>query len=422
MLKAYKYRIYPTKSQIELIEKHFGCARFVYNYFLDFRQKEYAKGKKVGYSVTQAELTKLKKLDEYKWLNEVGSQSLQMALRNLDNAFTRFFKKDSGYPKYKSKKHSYQNFTAPQNIKIANNRVYLPKFTKDGIKLKYHREIPKNATLKQATISRHNNQYFVSILVDDNIPIPKPIKAKNAVGLDMGIENFIITSDRVLYPNQKHFIKAQKRLKKLQRKLSKKQKGSKNREKAKLRVQKLHTKVSNQRRDYLHKISDEITNQYDIICVETLNVKGMIRNKYLSKSIADVAWSEFIRQLEYKTKYRGKTLLKIDKWFPSSQICSNCGVNNGKKPLHIRKWTCKECGITHQRDINASINIRNYGLGQIDNRCNAMKSRSKARTNTAGTVGIEACGVPSDGVTTSYGVVASYGSVKQEAQSSLAIG
>ena len=247
-------------------------------------------------------------------------------------------------------------------------------------------------------------------MVDDNIPIPKPIKAKNAVGLDMGIENFIITSDGVLYPNQKHFIKSQKRLKRLQRRLSKKQKGSKNREKAKLKVQKLHTKVSNQRRDYLHKISDEITNQYDIICVETLNVKGMIRNRHLSKSIADVAWSEFIRQLEYKTKWRGKTLLKIDKWFPSSQICSNCGANSGKKPLHIRKWTCKECGTTHQRDINASINIRNYGLGQIDNR------------NTAGTVGIQACGVPSDGVTTSYGVVASYGSVKQEAQSSLAIG
>jgi putative transposase len=410
MLKGYKYRIYPTKSQIELIEKHFGCARFVYNYFLDFRQKEYVKGRKVGYSITQAELTKLKKLDEYKWLNEVGSQSLQMALRALDNSYQKFFKKQGGYPKYKSKKNTYQSFTAPQNIKIANNRVYLPKFTKDGIKIKYHREIPKNATFKQAIVSRHNNQYFVSILVDDNIPIPKPIKAKNAVGLDMGIENFIIRSDGVLYPNQKYFIKSQKKLLKLQRRLSKKQKGSNNREKVKLKVQKLHTKVSNQRRDYLHKISNEITNQYDIICVETLNVKGMVRNKYLAKSIADVAWSEFIRQLEYKSQWKGKTILKIDKWFPSSQICSQCGANSGKKPLHIRKWTCKECGYIHNRDINAAINIRNYGLGQIDNR------------NTAGTVGIQACGVPSDGATTSYGVVASYGSMKQEAQSSLAIG
>ena len=383
MLKAYKYRIYPTKTQITLIEKHFGSTRFLYNYFLDYRQKEYAKGnKKVGYIITQAELTKLKKLDEYKWLNECGSQSLQMALRDLDSAFTRFFKKQGGYPKYKTKKHTHQSFTAPQNIKVANNRVYLPKFTKDGLKVKLHRDILENATLKQATISRQNNQYFVSILVDDKIPIPKPIKAKTAVGLDMGITDLIITSDGKKYENKKYFIKSQKRLKKLQRRLSKKQKGSKNRQKAKLRVQKLHTKVTNQRKDYLHKISNEITNQYDIICLETLNIKGMIRNKHLSKSITDVAWSEFMRQLEYKASWRGKTIIKIDKWFPSSQICSYCGANTGKKPLNIRKFDCPHCNTKDiDRDVNASINIRNYGLGQVDNR------------NTVGTIGIQACGV-----------------------------
>jgi putative transposase len=378
VLKAYKYRIYPTKAQKTLIEKHFGSTRFLYNYFLDYRQKEYAKGnKKVGYMITQAELTKLKKLDEYKWLNECGSQALQMALRNLDSAFTRFFKKQGSYPKYKSKKHTHQSFTAPQNIKVANNRVYLPKFTKDGLKVKLHRQIPDNATLKQATISRQNNQYFISILIDDTIAIPKPTKAKNAVGLDMGISDLIITSDGKKYENKKYFIKSQKRLKKLQRRLSKKQKGSNNRQKAKLKVQKLHTKVTNQRTDYLHKISNEITNQYDIICLETLNVKGMIRNKHLSKSIADVAWSEFIRQLEYKASWRGKTVIKIDKWFPSSQICSYCGANTGKKPLNIRKFDCPQCGKKDiDRDINASINIRNYGLGQLDNR------------NTVGTIGI----------------------------------
>jgi len=378
VLKAYKYRIYPTKIQKTLIEKHFGSTRFLYNFFLDYRQKEYAKGnKKVGYMITQAELTKLKKLDEYKWLNECGSQALQMALRNLDSAFTRFFKKQGSYPKYKSKKHTHQSFTAPQNIKVANNRVYLPKFTKDGLKVKLHRQIPDNATLKQATISRQNNQYFISILIDDTIAIPKPTKAKNAVGLDMGISDLIITSDGKKYENKKYFIKSQKRLKKLQRRLSKKQKGSNNRQKAKLKVQKLHTKVTNQRTDYLHKISNEITNQYDIICLETLNVKGMIRNKHLSKSIADVAWSEFIRQLEYKASWRGKTVIKIDKWFPSSQICSYCGANTGKKPLNIRKFDCPQCGKKDiDRDINASINIRNYGLGQLDNR------------NTVGTIGI----------------------------------
>ena len=378
MLKAYKYRIYPTKIQKTLIEKHFGSTRFLYNYFLDYRQKEYAKGnKKVGYMITQSELTKLKKLDEYKWLNECGSQSLQMALRDLDSAFTKFFKKQGGYPKYKSKKHTHQSFTAPQNIKVANNRVYLPKFTKDGLKVKLHRQIPNNAILKQATISRQNNQYFISILVEDNISIPKPTKAKTAVGLDMGITDLIITSDGKKYENEKYFIKSQKRLKKLQRRLSKKQKGSNNRQKAKLKVQKVHTKVTNQRKDYLHKISNEITNQYDIICLETLNVKGMIRNKHLSKSIVDVAWSEFIRQFEYKAKWRGKTIIKIDKWFPSSQICSYCGANTGKKPLNIRKFNCPICGEKDiDRDINASINVRNYGLGQLDNR------------NTVGTIGI----------------------------------
>ena len=378
MLKAYKYRIYPTKTQITLIEKHFGSTRFLYNYFLDYRQKEYAKGnKKVSYNITQAELTQLKKLEEYKWLNECGSQSLQMSLRSLDNAFGKFFKKQSGYPKFKSKKHTHQSFTAPQNIKVANNKVYLPKFTKDGLKAKVHREIPKEATLKQATISRQNNQYFISILIDDNISIPKPTKAKTAVGLDMGITHHIITSDGVKYPNNRHYNKSQKKLLKLQRRLSKKQKGSNNRQKAKLRVQKLHTKVTNQRKDNLHKISNEITNQYDIICLETLNVKGMIKNHKLAKSIADVAWSEFMRQLEYKAEWKGKTIIKIDKWFPSSQICSYCGASTGKKPLNIRGFDCSHCKKKDiDRDVNASVNIKNYGLGQLDNR------------NTVGTIEI----------------------------------
>jgi len=378
VLKAYKYRIYPTKTQITLIEKHFGSTRFLYNYFLDYRQKEYAKGnKKVSYNITQAELTQLKKLEEYKWLNECGSQSLQMSLRSLDNAFGKFFKKQSGYPKFKSKKHTHQSFTAPQNIKVANNKVYLPKFTKDGLKAKLHREIPKEATLKQATISRQNNQYFISILIDDNISIPKPTKAKTAVGLDMGITHHIITSDGVKYPNNRHYNKSQKKLLKLQRRLSKKQKGSNNRQKAKLRVQKLHTKVTNQRKDNLHKISNEITNQYDIICLETLNVKGMIKNHKLAKSIADVAWSEFMRQLEYKAEWKGKTIIKIDKWFPSSQICSYCGASTGKKPLNIREFDCPHCKKKDiDRDVNASVNIKNYGLGQLDNR------------NTVGTIEI----------------------------------
>ena len=412
MLKAFKYRIYPTKTQIQLIEKHFGSTRFLYNYFLDYRQKEYAKGQKVNYMTTQLKLTELKKLKDYEWLNECGSQSLQMALRELDNSYQRFFKQLGGYPKFKSKKNNHQSFTAPQNIKIENNKTYLPKFTKDGIKTKFHREIPKDAILKQATISRTNNQYFISILVDDNIPTPKPIKAKNAVGLDVGTETLITTSDYVKYPNLRHTKKYEQKLKKLQKALSKKQhsrkKGdttpkSNNYLKQLKKVQKLHTKIYNSRKDYLHKISSEITNQYDIICLESLNIKGMVKNKRLSKSISDVAWSEFMRQLEYKATWKGKTIIKISKWFPSSQICSNCGSSTGKKPLHIRKFDCPECNTKNiDRDINASINIRNYGLGQTDNR------------NSAGTVDY-ACGVSSSGVTTSYGIVTSYDTMKQEA-------
>ena len=419
MLKAFKYRIYPTKTQIQLIEKHFGSTRFLYNYFLDYRQKEYAKGQKVNYMTTQGKLTELKSQKEYEWLNECGSQSLQMALRELDNSYQRFFKQLGGYPNFKSKKNNHQSFTAPQNIKIENNKTYLPKFTKDGIKTKFHREIPKDAILKQATISRTNNQYFISILVDDNIPTPKPIKAKNAVGLDVGTETLITTSDYVKYPNLRHTKKYEQKLKKLQKALSKKQhsrkKGdttpkSNNYLKQLKKVQKLHTKIYNSRKDYLHKISSEITNQYDIICLESLNIKGMVKNKRLSKSISDVAWSEFMRQLEYKATWKGKTIIKISKWFPSSQICSNCGSSTGKKPLRVRKFDCPHCNTKNlDRDVNASINIRNYGLGQTDNR------------NSAGTVDY-ACGVSSSGVTTSYGIVTSYDTVKQEAQSSLAIG
>ena len=220
-------------------------------------------------------------------MNECGSQSLQMALRELDNSYQRFFKQLGGYPNFKSKKNNHQSFTAPQNIKIENNKTYLPKFIKDGIKTKFHRDIPKDAILKQATISRTNNQYFISILVDDNIPTPKPIKAKNAVGLDVGTETLITTSDYVKYPNLRHTKKYEQKLKKIQKALSKKQhsrkKGdttpkSNNYLKQLKKVQKLHTKIYNSRKDYLHKISNEITNQYDIICLESLNIKGMVKN------------------------------------------------------------------------------------------------------------------------------------------------
>lgn len=408
MLKAYKYRIYPNMEQKELMEKHFGCTRKVYNIFLDYRQKEYAKGNKINYLTTQKQLTNLKKQEEFSYLKECSSQSLQMALRDLDNAFANFFRKTGRYPRFKSKKDNHHSFTVPQNIVVGDKKLIFPKFL-SGVRIKLHREIPENTELKRVTISRVQDRYFASILVDDLQEKPKPIKAKKAIGLDMGIENFIISSDGVKFENKRYFDKSSKTLAKLQRRLSKKKKGSNNRLKAIAKVQKLHTKISNQRSDYLHKISHEIINHNDIICVESLNVKGMIRNKKLAKHIGDVSWGKFIEQLAYKAEWNGKTLIKIDKWFPSSQLCCVCGSNTGKKPLHIRKFDCPECETKKiDRDVNAAINIRNYGLGQIDDRY------------TAGTVGIQACGVSSSG-TMSLDIV-SYDILKQEAQRSLAVG
>lgn len=402
MIKTYKFRIYPNKSQISLIEQHFGNCRVVYNYFLNFWQTEFKKGNKVNYYVVQKELTNLKKNAEYSWLNNSGSQSLQISLRHLDSAYTKFFRNQGGYPKYKSKKNLVQSFTAPQNINIEDKKLIIPKF-KDGIKIKQHRQFPKDSILKQATITKQCNQYYVSIMFDDGKDIPSKVKAKNAVGLDVGISDFVVTSDSKKYENKQFFVKSQKKLTRLQRRFSRKQKDSNNFKKFKLKIQKLHLHIKNQRQDYQHKISNEITNYYDIICVETLNVKYMLQNKYLSKSISDVSWSEFIRQLEYKSEYKGKTLVKIDKWFPSSQLCSKCGYNTGQKPLNIRKFKCPKCNTELDRDINAAINIRDFGYESLQNRY------------TTGTVEIQACGESIKQLE-----IILDDSLKQEAKSSLA--
>ena len=389
MYKATKFRLYPNNEQTILIEKHFGCARVVYNYFLDYRQKQFALGNKANYMITQKELTIIKKQEKYIWLNEVGSQSLQMALRNLDNAYTKFFKNTGKYPKFKSKKDSYQSFTAPQSISLSENKVHLPKFTK-GIKCKIHRGV--FGEIKQATISRYNGKYYVSILIDDKKELPTKVQPKNSVGLDMGLTDFIITSDGVKYANKRYFKKSQERLAKAQKSLSKKVKGSSNRKKAIAKVQNIHTKITNQRLDYLHKISNEITNQYDIVNVESLNIKGMVRNGRLSKAISDVSWGEFIRLLEYKCEWKGKHLVKIDKWFPSSQLCSDCGCSSGKKTLDIREWTCQGCGTIHDRDINAAKNINKYGVGSTLYACGI--SVSLKLSNDRNAVDVEA-GSPS---------------------------
>ena len=333
-----------------------------------------------------------------------------MSLRQLVTAFDNFFAKRAKYPNFKSKKNTKQSYAIPQNIKLNNNKVFIPKFT-EGIKAKIHRKLDKNCTIKQAFVSKVANEYYISISYENNKLLPKPKIIESAVGLDMGLANLIIRSDGVIYKNHKFLQDKENKLIKLQRQLSKKQKGSNNRAKAKLKVAKAHQKITRARNDYLHKISDEITSMYDFIAVENLNIKGLIKNKHLSKSIANASWSKFINLLSYKAENKGKTLMQIDKFFPSSQICSHCGSNTGKKPLHIRSFTCPYCHTKHDRDLNASINIRNYALGIIDDRYKIKLDKSRV-----GITQSYACGDSNGGVS-KYGYIldTSYLSMKQEA-------
>ena len=418
MLLAYKYRIYPTKADKILLAKHFGCCRFLYNHFLVYRKSEYEKGNKVSYYTTQKELTKMKAREEYSWLNEVSAQSLQMAIQQLDNAYKRFFRKQGGYPKFKSKHESIQNCSFPQDVRIKDGRVYLPKFAKNGIKAKFHRNIPERSSIKQATITKKNDKYYISISFDDNIPTPKPIIAQSSIGLDMGINSLIATSKDVKIANPRYTKKYARALKLASRHLDRKQhsrkKGdttpkSKRYLKQQAKVARIHEKIANSRSDYIYKITNEITNQYDVICIEDLNVKGMIKNLKLSKHIADVAWGELRRQLEYKSERKGKILIKVDRWLPSSQTCSSCLSPTGKKPLNIRKFTCPICGTTHDRDNNAAKIIEYFGLL-------IFFTLGYKHNLSAGTVDYTR-GEPSVGDGDSIPIVApsSHGSVKREA-------
>ncbi|MDK2920160.1 MAG: putative transposase [Candidatus Petromonas sp.] len=364
MNKAYKFRIYPNNKQIELIEKTFGCTRFVYNYFLNQRIEAYQlEGKSIGYTKQQNQLPKLKK--DLKWLKEVDSTSLQMSLRNLDRAFKNFFRdKNVGFPKFKSKKDSKKTYTinyVNNNIQIKKNRIKLPKLK--WVSAKVHRFV--EGRIINATISKSpTGKYFVSIITECEIE-PKR-KVKKNIGIDLGLSHFAIFSNGEKIDNPKHLKNTLDKLAKEQRKLSRKQKFSSNWYKQKYKVSKLHEKVKNQRQDFLHKLSKRIVDENQIIILEDLAVKNMMKNKRLSKGIADVSWYKFYSYLEYKSKWYGRTIHKIDRWFPSSKTCSNCGYIIENIPLSIRKWDCPNCqtkGI--DRDVNASINILRQGLKEI---------------------------------------------------------
>jgi putative transposase len=360
--KAYKYRIYPNKVQKELIQKTFGCTRYVYNYFLDMRIKEYENnGKSLSYGETSKLLTQLKQENE--WLKEPDKDSLQKSLKDLDMAYQRFFKSNSGFPKFKSKKDrnkSYRTSCTNNNIRFCNKHIKLPKL---GMIKTRDKQVPKGRILN-ATISQNpDGKYYVSLCCID-VEKPQYQKTNTNVGIDLGIKEFAIFSDGIKIDNPRFYEKSEKRLAKLQRELSRKSKGGSNWNKARIKVAKLQKHTSNQRNDFLHKLTTNIIRSYDIISIEDLDIKSMKEtdNTTRNKRVGDVSWSEFRRQLTYKSKWYGKDLVVVDRYYPSSQICHICKRKGGKKSTDIRYWTCPHCNSELDRDINASINILNEGL------------------------------------------------------------
>ena len=365
--KTYKYRLYPSKNQIETFDKYFGCVRFVYNRFLFKRKKQYQEtGKSDSYYGQAKALTLLKKNEDYSWLKEVNSQVLQCSLRHLESAYTNFFQGRTNFPVFKKKK-SKNSFTVPQNVKFENGKLYIPKF-KNGIKVVEHR--PLQGKILFATISKTpTNKYFVSITVKQDYNSKN--HTNQEVGIDLGIKDLVITSNGDKYKNYKFTQKYAKKLKQAQQHLSRKIKGSNRFEKQRLKVALIHEKIANCRSDVLHKISHKLVMQNDIVDLENLNIKGLSRSN-LAKNINDCSWGELTRQLHYKGDWDDTHIHEINRFYPSSKTCHSCGHIMDKMPLDIRKWTCPNCKIEHDRDVNAAINIllegkREISVGTTDN-------------------------------------------------------
>ena len=366
MEKAFKFRIYPNKTQQILLQKSFGCVRFIYNHFLAKRIEKYKQDKfSISYNQCSKELTNLKQ--EFEWLREPDKDALQKALKDLDIAYKNFFSRpEVGFPKFKSKCDNYKSYRTSctnENIKFLGNKIQLPKLGKIRVRDK---RIQLEGRILNATVSQNpDGNYYVSVCCTD-VQSAVLASTNHNVGIDLGLKEFAITSDGIKYANPKYLVKSLKRLKFLQKSLSRKTKDSSNRNKARLKVARVYQKIANQRMDYLQKLSTEIIRSNDIVCLEDLQVKNMVRNHKLAQAISDVSWSEFVRILCYKAGWYGKKIIRIDKFFPSSQICNCCGYKNSDtKDLSVREWACPKCGALLDRDINAAKNILNEGLRMV---------------------------------------------------------
>lgn len=374
---TYKFRLEPTDEQKIMLNKHFGSVRWIFNYFLNQRKQEYLNNKKsINYYDQAAELTQIKQKEETIWLKEINSQTLQYSLKCLDQAYQNFFNKRAQFPNYKSK-HNKNSFTVPQNVKIKVNKLIIPKFL-EGIKMIMEREV--EGLIKHCTISKTSaSKYFVSILTEQEYtPVQKTNKS---VGIDLGLKDFLVLSNGSKIKNHRFLKHYERKLKLNQQHLSRKKKESKRYLKQKLKVAKIYEKITNSRMDLIHKVTTQLINEFDIIYLENLNIKGMMRNHKLAKSIGDVCLSTFINVLSYKAKWNDKQIVFVGRFFPSTKTCSKCGYINNNLTLKDRTWICPDCGEKHDRDINAAKNILNEGcrINIID--VNSIKNKSVGTTD-----------------------------------------
>jgi len=374
--RAYKYRFYPTYEQKCVLAQTFGCCRFVYNLGLSTRKTAYFQhGQKLTSHDLSAMLPGLKK--EYPWLADCSSVPIQQSLRHLDRAYKNFFAGRANYPTFKKKQGNQSATYASNAFTWENGQLTLAKMD-EPLDIHFHRDLPQGCKSSSVTVSKDcANRYFVSILIEEQMK-PLPV-ITSQVGLDLGLKSMVNLSTGEAVGNPKFYARDEKRLAKAQRRHAKKKKGSKNREKARRKVASIHARIQDRRRDYQHKLSTRIVNENQVMCVESLAVKNMVQNHCLAKAIVDVGWGEFVRQLEYKSQWYGRTLITIDRWYPSSKTCHDCKHVVEDLPLDVREWVCPKCGVWHDRDFNASRNILAEGLSVSACGGGVRPARAKAR-------------------------------------------